>query len=88
MYTPTGIAPHFPPQPLLHTITSHFVTAHHLITSHLSTWQAERGWTVREVRQWAQRTALLGASGLLVLAGFVDIPGEAEGLCNSCETAV
>lgn len=38
--------------------------------------QVNRGWTVSEVRQWAQRTALLGASGFLVLAGFVDIPGQ------------
>lgn len=37
--------------------------------------QVERGWTVSEVRQWAQRTALIGASGLLVLAGFVNMPG-------------
>ena len=39
-------------------------------------YQVERGWTVNEVRQWAQRTALLGSSGFLVLAGFQTMPGD------------
>lgn len=39
--------------------------------------QVERGWQVRQVRQWAQRTALFGASGFLVLAGFMTMPGLA-----------
>jgi hypothetical protein len=38
--------------------------------------QVERGWSVSQVRQWAQRTALLGSSGFLVLAGFLDMPGR------------
>ena len=34
--------------------------------------QLNRGWSTRNIRQWAQHTCFLGASGCLLLCGFVD----------------
>ena len=36
--------------------------------------QFERKWTVRDIRQWAQRTAFIGAGGCLLACGFISEP--------------
>lgn len=36
--------------------------------------QMERGWSIRDIRQWAERTALIGASGCLLACGFISQP--------------
>lgn len=37
----------------------------------------EKGWGVRDVRQWANRIAFIGASGSLVISGYMASPGVA-----------
>jgi len=37
----------------------------------------EKGWNIRDVRQWANRIAFIGASGSLVISGFMTSPGAA-----------
>ena len=38
--------------------------------------QVEKGWSTKDVRQWAQRIGLLGASLSLIACGFMKQPGN------------
>jgi MFS family permease len=39
--------------------------------------QVNKGWSVRDVRQWAMRVAFIGAGCFLIAMGFIKIPGVA-----------